>query len=496
MASDNNVNVSENVEKKKHKIGENIMGTMSMNKLVLSMAVPMMISNLVQALYNVVDSMYVSRITTNEKVYDATGKFVSAGTDAISALGLAFPIQILIIAFAIGTSIGVNAVLSKALGAKNRKLVNAAATNGIFLMVVSYVISLIIGVFFAEMVIAGQGATGRKLEYGVTYLRIVCCMSLALYMEIIFERLLQSTGRSKYSMISQVAGAIINVIMDPILIFGLLGAPKLGVAGAAYATVFGQIVATCIGLYLNVKKNPDLHISFKGFKPDLKVIGMIYTVGFPAIIMQAVGSVMNFGMNKIILSLDDNAVAVFTAYYKIQSFFFMPIFGLSSSMVPIVAFNYGAKKKKRMMKGYKISLLYAFIIISVGLLAFEIIPDKLLMIFNTGDDNLIRMGVPAFRMIGVHFLIAWFCIITGSLFQALGNGVYSMINSLMRQLVVLLPAAYILGKIGGIDMLWWCFPIAEIASGLCTGFFYFRIKKKIIDKIPNGDEKDNKPEMA
>lgn len=469
---------------------ENKMGTMPVNRLLISMAVPLMVSNFIQALYNVVDSVFVSRITTNEKVYDSAGEFVSAGTDAISALGLAFPIQIVIIAFGIGTSVGVSSVLSRALGEKNQKLVNDTAMQGIFLMVMSYIISLIIGIFFARMVIAGQGATGRKLEYGETYLRIICCCSLAVYMEIIFERLLQSTGRTSLSIIPQISGAVINLIMDPILIYGLVGAPKMGVAGAALATVFGQTVATIIGLYLNIKKNPDIQFKLKGFKPNFKVIKNIYTVGLPAICLQAVGSVMNFGMNAILLSLNSGAVAVFTVYYKLQSFFFMPLFGLNSSLVPIIGYNYGARHKKRMMKSYRLSLIYGFCLIFIGFLMFEIIPDKLILIFDTGDSALLDIGVPALRKIGIHYLFAWFCILTGGLFQALGNGIYSLINSLSRQLIILLPAAYILGKIGGVEMVWWSFPIAEIGSFTVTLLFFFKIKRDIIDKMEDIDSKE------
>jgi putative MATE family efflux protein len=301
------------------------------------------------------------------------------------------------------------------------------------------------------------------------------------------ERLLQSTGRTGLSMIPQITGAVINVIMDPILIFGLFGMPKLGVAGAAYATVFGQVAATIIGLYLNIKHNPEINLRLKGFKIDFNMIKLIYIVGAPAILLQAVGSIMNFGMNKILLGLDASAVAVFTVYYKLQSFFFMPLFGLNAALVPIIAYNYGAANRKRIMSVYKFALIFGFMLISIGFLSFEFIPETLLSIFNTGDKSLTTLGVPALRKIGVHYLFAWYCILTGGLFQALGNGVYSLINSLMRQLVVLLPAAFILGKIGGVDLVWWSFPIAEIMSFSVTTFFFFRINKKIIKHIPEGD---------
>ena len=459
------------------------MGTMPVNKLLLSMALPLMISNFVQALYNVVDSIFVSRITTDEVVLDKLGNTVSAGTDAISALGLAFPIQIIIIALGMGTAVGVSSVLSRALGEKDQHTADSAAMHGIVLMVFAYAISLSIGVFGSQWIIAAQGALGRQLEYGATYLRIVCTLSIAVYMEIMLERILQSTGRTVLSMIPQLTGAVINCIMDPILIYGLLGAPKLGVAGAAYATVFGQVVASCIAVYFNVHKNKDIHFTFNGFRFDTKLVGNILTVGAPAICMQAVGSVMNFGMNYILLGLNRSAVAVFTVYYKLQSFFFMPLFGLNNALVPIIGYNYGARHKDRLKKAHKLALIYGFVMIFIGFLAFEIIPDKLILIFDTGDNALLTLGVPALRKIGFHYLFAWYCILTGGLFQALRNGIYSMINSLSRQLIVLLPAAYILGRIGGVDMVWWSFPIAEVASLLVTLYFYTRIDKKIIRQM-------------
>ena len=464
---------------------ENKMGTMPEGKLLLSMGVPLMISNLVQALYNIVDSVFVSRLTTDEIVYDSAGNTVSAGTDAISALGLAFPIQIIIIAIGMGTSIGVTSLLSRSLGEGRRDKANSAAMHGVVLMALSYLICLAIGVFFAPMLISGQGATGRTYEYGATYLRIVSCLSIAVYMEILFERLLQSTGRSSLSMIPQMTGAVINMIMDPILIYGLLGAPKLGVAGAAYATVFGQTVATAIGLFLNVKKNPEIHLSFKGFKLDKQIVKSIYTVGAPSIALQAVGSVMNYAMNSILIDLNETAIAVFTIYYKVQSFFFMPVFGLNAAVIPIVAYNYGAKKKKRMKKSIKVALLYSFILLLFGFLAFELIPSRLIMLFDTGDSVLLDLGVPALRIIGVHFLLAWFCIIMIGVFQAVGNGVYSMLCSLLRQLGALIPSAFILATLFGLPAVWWSFPIAEGVSLLVTLMFYRKIEKNVLSKLPD-----------
>ncbi|MCR5478062.1 MAG: MATE family efflux transporter [Lachnospiraceae bacterium] len=463
---------------------ENKMGTMAVGKLLVTMSVPLILSNLVQALYNVVDSIFVSRITTQEQIYDEAGNLISAGTDAISALGLAFPVQIVIIALAIGTSIGVSSLLSRSLGEKDQRTADLAAVHGLFLMACSYLVSLFIGLFLADKLIAGQGAVGRQLEYGTTYLRLICCCSFFVYMEIMLERLLQSTGRSHLSMIPQMTGAVINCIMDPILIYGLLGAPKLGVAGAALATVFGQFTATCIGIFLNLKKNPDIHFTIRGFRPDLQIIKNIYAVGLPAIVMQAIGSVMNFGMNSILLGLNRSAVAVFTVYYKLQSFFFMPIFGLNSSLVPIIAYNYGARRRDRMQKVYRLSLIAGFCMLFLGFLAFELIPGQLIRIFDTGDASLMTVGIPALRIIGVHYLLAWYCILTGSVFQALGNGVYSLVVSILRQLLALLPAAWLLGRMAGLAGVWWAFPIAELVSLATTVFYYLKIKQNVIDRIP------------
>lgn len=464
---------------------ENKMGVMPENKLLISMALPMIISMLVQALYNVIDSIFVARITTDEVILDAAGNAISAGSDAISALGLSFPIQMLLIAIAGGTGVGVNAIVSKSLGEKNQKLADKIASLGVFLMMCSYVVFLLIGLFLTPAIMKAQGATGRVAEYGVSYLSIVCVCSIGMFMQMMFERLLQSTGRTIYSMITQLTGALINIILDPIMIFGLFGMPKLGVAGAAYATVIGQIVAAILAIIFNAKKNPDIHVSFKNMIPDKALIGRIYAIGVPSIIMQAIGSVMTFSFNKILNGINTEAVPVFTVYYKLQSIFFMPVIGLSNAMIPIVAYNFGAAKKSRMLKTRKLSYIYAFMFMVVGFLLFQVIPDKLLLLFDTGTESLITLGVPALRIIGCHYLIAWFCIISSSMFQALGTAVYSMLISIARQLVVLIPAAYILGKLGGLDLIWWSFVVAEFMSLLMCVIFLKRTNKKILVNIEN-----------
>lgn len=312
----------------------------------------------------------------------------------------------------------------------------------------------------------------------------MCVCSFGLYAQLIFEKLLQSTGKTLYSMITQAVGAVTNIILDPILIFGLLGMPKLGVAGAAIATVIGQIVGGTLGLYFNIRKNREIKLSVKTFRPDVRTIANIYKVGVPSIIMQAIGSVMTYGMNMILITFSSTATAVFGVYFKLQSFFFMPVFGLNNGLIPIVAYNYGAGKRSRLIKAIKCSLVYAFALLFVGFAVFETIPERLLGMFEASEEML-TIGVPALRVIGIHFLVAWFCIIASSVFQALGNGVYSLIVSVARQLVVLLPVAFILAKLGGLHAVWWAFPIAEVMSFCGSALFMILINKKVIQNIPD-----------
>ena len=444
----------------------NKMGTMPMNKLLLSMALPMMISMLVQALYNIVDSIFVSRINEN----------------ALTAVSLAFPIQSLMIAVGTGTGVGINALLSRSLGEKDQDSADRTAANGIFLAAASYVVTLLVGLLVARPFYLSQTQDAEIVSYGVTYLSIVCICSVGMFVQMVFEKLLQSTGRTMYTMITQSTGAIINIIFDPILIFGLCGFPKMGVAGAAAATVFGQVVAGSLAIFFNLKKNPDIRIHVRGFKPDKRIIGKIYAVGVPSIIMQAIGSLMTYGMNLILIQFTSTATAVFGVYFKVQSFVFMPIFGLNNGMVPIVAYNYGARNKKRVQHVTRLSAMYAVGIMVVGLAVFQTIPDKLLGMFQA-SDHMLSIGIPALRIISLSFLFAGFCIVMGSLFQALGNGMYSLCVSVARQLVVLLPTAWLLSRTGNVNNVWWAFPIAEVMSLCMTLYFYRRIDRKIISRI-------------
>lgn len=420
-------------------IQENKMGIMPIGKLVFNMSLPMMVSMMVQALYNIVDSIFVAKLSEN----------------ALTAVSLAFPLQTLLIAVATGTGVGMNALLSKSLGEKDFKKANKTATNAAFIYAVSYIIFLILGFTVVKPFYRSQvgSADAEIMTMGVDYLSTVMIFSFGIFTQVFFERLLTSTGRTIFSMTSQLSGAVTNIILDPILIFGMFGAPKMGVTGAAVATVIGQCVAGLVAGTCNHKFNHEVRFQFKGFKPDFKIIGTIYAVGIPSIIMQSIGSVMTYCMNRILIEFSSTATAVFGVYFKLQSFFFMPVFGLNNGITPIIAYNYGARQRKRMVKTIKVSLATAFCLTFIGFVLFESIPQALLGLFNASDDML-KIGVPALRTIGVHYLIAWFCIIAGTVFQALGKAVFSMVVSIMRQLVVLVPAAYLLAKFGGLHMVW------------------------------------------
>ena len=454
-------------------VQENKMGTMSIGKLVFNMSLPMMVSMLVQALYNIVDSIFVAKLSEN----------------ALTAVSLAFPLQTLLIAVGTGTGVGMNALLSKSLGEKNFKKANKTATNAAFIYAFSYIVFLILGFTIVKPFYRSQvgSADAEIMTMGVDYLSTVMIFSFGIFTQVFFERLLTSTGRTIFSMISQLSGALTNIILDPILIFGMFGFPKMGVTGAAVATVIGQCVAGIVAGTCNHKFNHEVKFEFKGFRPDLKIIGTIYAVGIPSIIMQSIGSIMTYCMNRILIEFSSTATAVFGVYFKLQSFFFMPVFGLNNGITPIIAYNYGARQRKRMTKTIKLSLFVAFCLTFIGFVLFESIPQVLLGMFSASDD-LLKIGIPALRTIGVHYLIAWYCIIVGTVFQALGKAIFSMVVSIMRQLVVLIPAAYLLAKFGGLHMVWWSFPIAEIMSFIVSTALLIRIWRTVIKDIPEGHE--------
>ena len=443
---------------------ENKMGTMPVRRLVLSMSLPMMIAMLVQALYNVVDSYFVAKLSEN----------------ALTAVGMVFPFQNLMIAVGVGTGVGVNAFLSRSLGEKNYDAANRAAENGVFLAVLSTLVFTVAGLTLAHPFIAVQTDIPDIVSSGTAYMRICGGLSFGLFLEIMFERLLQATGRTFYTMLTQGTGAIINIIMDPVLIFGLGPFPRMEVAGAAAATVLGQIVAAVLAVLFNLTCNHDIHPTLRGFRPNGPVIRNIYSVGAPSIILNSIGSVMTFGMNQILFAFSSTAVAVFNVYFKLQSFVFMPVFGLNNGTVPIVAYNFGARRGDRMRQTIKYSICAAVAIMIVGMLMFQSIPDKLLRLFDASEEML-RLGVPALRIISISFPLAGFGIGAGSVFQALGFSVYSMIISLIRQLVVLIPCAYAIGRVtGDVTGVWWAFVIAELVSLTASALYLRRVNRDVI----------------
>ncbi len=457
---------------KGEKTQQNKMGVLPVNKLLLSMGLPMMASMLVQALYNIVDSIFVSQISE----------------DALSAVSLAFPIQNLMIAIASGTGVGINAYLSRSLGENNQKKVNQSATNGVFLCILSSLIFVLFGLFFVRMFFEGQSDGNQNIiEYGVDYLSVCSFLSIGLFGQVTFERLLQSTGKTFYTMLTQGTGAIINIILDPIFIFGYLGFPEMGVTGAALATVVGQMVAMCLAIYFNLKKNHEIHFDIKKFRPHLKTIKIIYSVGLPSILMISITSIMTLGLNSILISFSSTAVAVFGVYFKLQSFIFMPVFGLNNSMIPIVAYNYGARNKDRITKTIKLSVMYAVSIMIVGFVIFQVFTPSLLQMFDASED-MITIGVPALRIISLSFIPAGFCIIIISVFQSFGKGFLSLIVSCVRQLVVLLPVAYLLQFLcegTNVEPIWYAFPIAEVTAILLSSGFFVMVYKNIIKPLGN-----------
>lgn len=430
------------------KIQQNKMGVMPIPKLLISMSLPMMISMLVQALYNIVDSMFVAKLSE----------------DALTAVSLAFPVQNLMTAVTVGTGVGINALLSRNLGEKRFEAANRTAKTGIFLGFLSYLVFALFGLFGTRLFFTAQTDNPQIMHYGTQYVSIVCILSLGIFMQVTLERLLQSTGKTIYTMLTQGTGAIINIILDPIFIFGLFGFPRLEVAGAALATVTGQFIAAFLALMFNIKKNKELHIDMRHFRPDRNTIVNIYRVGVPSIIMQSIGSIMTFGMNKILLMFSSTATAVFGVYFKLQSFIFMPVFGLNNGLIPIIAYNYGARDKKRITQTIKLSTAIAVGIMVIGTLVFQTMSGFMLHTLFDASEQMLAIGVPALRILSLSFLLAGFSIIFSSVFQALGNGIYSLIVSVSRQLLTILPLAYIFAKVFGLSMVWWAVSIAELVS--------------------------------
>lgn len=442
---------------------ENRMGTEHIPSLLMKMALPMMLSMLVQALYNVVDSIFVAKISE----------------DALTALSVAFPLQNLMIAFATGLGVGINSLLSRALGEKDQKKADAAAGNGLFLELCAALLFVFIGFVLGPSFVRSQTSSAIVADHGITYVRICIGMGAFCFIAIFYERMLQATGKTHLAMIGQLVGALINIIFDPILIFGLLGFPKLGVAGAAIATVFGQFCGAMVALAIHQKKNREIRITLSGLRPRSFTVRTILSVGIPSIIMGSIGSVMTYCVNRILDAFSSTAVAVFGVYFKLQSFFFMPVFGLNNAMVPLIAYNYGARRPARMKQTIRWAIIYACSIMAVGLLLMQLMPDVFLRLFDASDDML-RIGVPALRTISLAFVGAGYAIVLSSTFQALGKGLYSMFVSIARQLVVLVPAAWLLSRTGQLSAVWWAFPIAELMSALVSTLFFLHLKKTLL----------------
>ncbi len=453
---------------------ENKLGVMPISKLIWNMSLPIIASMLVQALYNIVDSVFVSRVSEQ----------------ALTAVSLAFPAQNLMIGLATGTAVGVNALMGRALGAGIRQRADQVANNGVFLAVVGFVISAVLGLTCSDLFFRSQTQVESIIRMGNDYLRIVTVGSLGMFCQIMYERLLQGTGRSLLSMYTQGLGAIINIALDPVFIFVL----DMGVAGAAVATIIGQLCGCALAIWFNHRKNTDITLSLRGFRPDWRLIGEIYAIGLPSVIMVAIGSVMTFLMNKILIvyhSAHETAATAFGVYFKLNSFIFMPIFGMNNGVIPIVAFNYGAQNRRRMVETIKRGTLYASCIMVFGTVLFQLIPGPLLKIFDA-TDTMLTVGIPALRIISLSFCMAGACIALGSSFQALGKSIYSMITSIVRQLVFLVPIAYVLARygasVGNDDLVWWCYPIAEVFSLTLTLLFFRHVYRTMIARIPEGAE--------
>ncbi len=454
------------------------MGVMPENKLLLSMSVPMMLSMLIQALYNIIDGLFVAGISPEQF--------------ELTAVNLAYPAQNLMIAVSVGTGVGINALISRNLGLGDRNKADKIAGQGFFLAIVSYILFATLGTALArpymEMMTADISIENGKLEViemGVTYLRICFIFSFGIFCQVVHEKFVQATGKTTLSMITQVVGAVFNIVFDPILIYGLLGFPKMGIAGAAAATVGGQILSGLVGSLLHIYKNKEVRLKAHNVVPDLKVIGEIFKIGLPSIVMNSIGSFMTAAFNKIIMPLSQYAVNVFGVYFKLQSFVFMPVFGFNNGIISIVSYNYGARKRKRIIKTVKLGLVYAVSFMLFGFVLFQIFPNTFLQMFSLGEEAIATVGVPALRTISISFIFAGFSIICGAVFQAFGYSTLSMLISIGRQLVTLLPVAYLLSLTRNINYVWWAYPVAELVCVILSVVFFIHIYKTKIATIPD-----------
>lgn len=458
-------------------VQENKMGYMPENKLLLSMSIPMMLSMLIQALYNIIDGLFVAGISPEQ--YELT------------AVNLAFPAQNLMIAVSVGVGVGINALISRYLGFKNYEKVDKIAGQGLLLAIISYLLfavggTLISRPYFLIMTTDISDAVAREtvVEMGTSYLQVCFLASFGLFCQVVHEKYMQATGKTTLSMATQLVGAILNMIFDPILIYGC----GLGILGAAYATVGGQIASGIVGVLLHHYKNREVRLKPENIKPDMKIIKEIFKIGLPSILMNSIGSFMTAAFNKIIMALSEYAVNVFGIYFKLQSFVFMPVFGFNNGMISIVSYNYGARKKKRMLKTIKLGLVYAVSFMIFGFVLFQIFPTPLLSMFNLTEEAITTVGVPALRTISISFIFAGFSIIYSAVFQSFGYSFFSMLISIGRQLVTLLPVAYLLSLTGDINAVWWSYPIAELVCVVLSVVFYVYIYKHKIKTIPDEAE--------
>ena len=443
---------------------ENKMGVEPIGKLLLTMSTPMMISMMVQALYNIVDSIFVAMVSE----------------DALTAVSLAFPIQNLMIAFGVGTGVGVNALVSRHLGEKNFQRANLIAVHGLRMAAIHYVTFAVLILLLVRPFFAIQTTNETIASYGVTYTSIIGILGFGMFAQTMLEKILTSTGKTLYTMITQMVGAITNIIMDPVLIFGLGPFPKMGIAGAAAATIFGQILGSGLAIYFNLYRNKELHLSFKENPFSMDAVKTIYGVGIPSIFMSAVGSIMTFGLNKILVAFSSTAVAVFGVYFKLQSFAFMPVFGLNNGMMPIIAYNYGAAKPERIMRTIRIATCAAVGLMWMCFIIFQLFPAQLLTLFSA-SENMLSIGVPALRIISTHYLVAGVSVISISICQAMRHAPFGLIVSISRQLFVLLPVAYFLSRFGNVNLVWWAFPVAEVVSVImCLCFVRYVLRKEVM----------------
>ena len=449
---------------------ETKMGVMPINRLLLTMSGPMMISMLIQALYNVVDSMFVSYISES----------------ALTAVSLAYPVQNLMIAVATGTGVGINALLSRNLGEKNFAVANRTASNAIFLGVVSSIVFVFLGIFGSRIYFAVQVNDPEIIALGHDYLFLIMILSIGCFGQVLLSRLLQSTGKTFYSMVIQVVGAVLNIILDPLFIFGLGPFPAMGVKGAAIATVISQLVGTAMGVYYNLKKNTEISITLEGMRPSAPIIQRIYGVGVPSILLQTVASILIFGLNQILVAFTETATAVYGVFFKLQGFAFLPIIGMNNGMVPIIAYNYGARKPERIIQTIRLAMTYALCIMIVAVIVFQVFPDRLLGIFQASDEML-SIGIPALRTLSWSFLFGGITIVLSSVFQALGRGIQSMLISIFRQLLIVLPLAYLLSKTGNLNLVWWAFPVSDVLALFFAGYLMLRTYRQVIAPLKDAD---------